>query len=567
MATLSDRSKRHTTLLLALLWMAFLVRGSWYCALLSPWEGYDEPFHFAALQHVATGQGMPRADSPISLEVQKSLHLLPLPWQLHLHEIPGPLTPHDEFWKLPPDQREAGIAAVRAIPPEEGWQPGSEPIANYEFQQAPLYYWIVSLPLRAVSPLPLLSRIYVLRFASLLLASLVIPMSYWIARYVLQSDLKAIGVIAVIVLLPELMINLARVANDSLALVCYTALLAAALMVVHKPFRWCGWLLLGTTLGFGLLAKAYVLSALPAMAVVGALAAWVSVGAGKARYSSVLARLGTALAVAALIAGRWYLRLHATTHSWTGVKDDIAIGNLSVIQKVGQVAHVNWRSGVLSILISHVWFGAWSFLRIPNAVCVLAFAVIALAVAGVLVRLRRPQTPSSEKNDIFVLAAFYLCFWAGLLYDVLVNFLTHGASASAGWYLYATVAAEIVLLAWGLQAFMSARVLFPSLAVCLAALDLYGTHALLMPYYTGLTSHVGNWVPAALGTTLAQLPLVFMRLAELRPGWLNGSALWVGWASYWMATIGTVLAVVICFRKSAGDASLFESKPSSRSSQ
>jgi hypothetical protein len=76
--TSSQGLKLRTGRVLALLWLAFVVRGFWYCALLPPWEGYDEPFHFAALQHVASGQGMPHADAPISLEVQTSGHLLPL---------------------------------------------------------------------------------------------------------------------------------------------------------------------------------------------------------------------------------------------------------------------------------------------------------------------------------------------------------------------------------------------------------------------------------------------------------------------------------------------------------
>lgn len=67
-----------TKTLLALFWLAFIVRGAWYCAVQPPWEGYDEPYHFAALQHVASGRGLTRTDTPISLEVQKTLHLLPI---------------------------------------------------------------------------------------------------------------------------------------------------------------------------------------------------------------------------------------------------------------------------------------------------------------------------------------------------------------------------------------------------------------------------------------------------------------------------------------------------------
>ena len=85
---------------------------------------------------------MPHADAPISLEVQKSLHLLPLPWMLTLHHIAGPLTSHDEFWRLPPAERDSRIAATRVLRPEEASQPATEVIVNYESQQPPLYYWL-----------------------------------------------------------------------------------------------------------------------------------------------------------------------------------------------------------------------------------------------------------------------------------------------------------------------------------------------------------------------------------------------------------------------------------------
>ena len=113
----------------------------------------------------------------------------------------------------------------------------------------------------------------------------------------------------------------------------------------------------------------------------------------------------------------------------------------------------------------------------------------------------RKRTRASETRAILALAAFYLCFWAGLLYDVLVIYLSKGVSASAGWYLYAAVAAEIILLVCGLQAFFSARVVFPGLALGIATLDLYGMHGLPMPYYSGLTWHVGKSVGSALWVT------------------------------------------------------------------
>ena len=541
----------RTKLLMTLLWMAFIVRGAWYCAVSPPWEGYDEPYHFAALQHVASGQGLTHTDTPVSLEVQKSLHLLPVPWELQFQAIPRPLTTHEDFWSLPADERERRIIAVRGLRPDEGSQAGTEPILNYEAQQPPLYYWLFAVPLRWMRSLPLLSRLYLLRLVNVLVASAAIPIAYWIARRVLRSEVQAPGVTAIIVLLPELMVNVARVGNESLALVCYTAMLSAAVLAVQKPLAWRAWWLMGVALGCGLLTKAYVLSAIPGVIVVAAVSLLpTDHEAGKSpRLIPIAIRLGAALGIAACIAGASYARVHAMTGSWTGVTIDAAVRHVSLAGKLAAIPHVNWRSGLLSILISHVWFGAWSFLRVPIAIYPLAFALIALAAFGVLRGLLRRRGAPEERRTIIVLAVFYLCFWAGLLYEVVIDYMVFGVSASAGWYLYATVAAEAVLLVWGLQAFLSARVAISGLAIGLAALDLYGMHALLMPYYTGFTVHVGKDVHPALGATVAHLPMIFGRLAQLRPDWLNVPALLTCWLGYWTATVGTTMAVVLLFRK------------------
>ena len=94
--------------------------------------------------------------------------------------------------------------------------------------------------------------------------------------------------------------------------------------------------------------------------------------------------------------------------------------------------------------------------------------------------------------------------------------------------------------------------MLPVLAIGAAALDLYGTHALLMPYYTGLTVHAENSVPTALWTTLTYLPQVFFRLGELRPAGLGASILLTWWVGYWVATMGAVLVVVDSCRKPPG---------------
>jgi 4-amino-4-deoxy-L-arabinose transferase-like glycosyltransferase len=482
--------------------------------------------------------------------VQSSLHLLPLPWELQFQSIPQPLITHDDFWRLSPAERKQRADAVRTLAPEQGSEPATEPIQNYESQQAPLYYWLAGVPMGWMSKSPLLTRLYLLRMLNVLLASAVVPLAFWIARRVLRSDLQAIGVVGIIVLLPELMINLSRVGNESQALICYSLLLVPALQVAQQPKSW-RWIILGFALGVGLLTKAYFLTAMPAVILLAAISIWSARDAGtsKSAILAVAARFCAALAVALAIAGGWYARVHAATGSWSGQGDDVASRHVSLLQKFSAIPHVDWKSGVLSVVVSHIWFGGWSFLRAPRGVYVGGMLVIVVAIAGIVIRLFRRRYADDEIRDLSVLAAFYLCFWAGLAYHVLVTFLHLGVSASTGWYLYALVAAEIVLLVWALEAFFPARVVLPALTIAIAGLDLYGTHALLMPYYTGLSSHRGDWVPPAIVATISHLPEVFTRLSETRPAWLGAPVLLTWWIGYWAATVGTLLMVLILFRK------------------
>jgi hypothetical protein len=70
-----------------------------------------------------------------------------------------------------------------------------------------------------------------------------------------------------------------------------------------------------------------------------------------------------------------------------------------------------------------------------------------------------------------------------------------GLSSGAGWYLYAVVVAEATLATLGIAALTPAplRCWVPFTGTCLCALlDLYATHFLLLPYYTGLIVHRAN---------------------------------------------------------------------------
>jgi 4-amino-4-deoxy-L-arabinose transferase-like glycosyltransferase len=482
--------------ILFLIWLCFALRGIFYSAVLPLWEGYDEPFHFTYLQQLETNGKIPRPDAPVSRQVQQSLHLLPLPWILAQSQLPPPLFSHEEYWKLPPGKRQDLQQTFRIMPQSYARETGSENIANYEAKQMPLYYLILSPVFHATVRFSLPSQVFLLRVFSILLASCVIPLGYLIARSTLKSDALAISLMALVAALPELLIDLARIGNESLALIAFTLMFYAAVKIVERPGDVKHLYLLAVSLGIGLLTKGYFLTAVPVFFII-TLWNWWRCSAERRR---LLLHAILATAVVALVAGPWYWRVHAQTGSWSGESYEITLRSMSKLQLLAQARHVNWISGGVSILLSHIWFGAWSFLKFGRPVYLLFGMIIFVAIVGMCrITLSRRSSQAAlnlepfDRSKLYVLALFYAFFWAGLAYDTLIIYAASGVSASNGWYMYSVIVAEVILLYVGLAAAFPARLrplILPALTSLFVLVDLCGMHLLLLPYYTGMTSHV-----------------------------------------------------------------------------
>src|SRR5262249_5835486 len=159
--------------------------------------------HFAFIQYVISHPGLPVASTPVSREVEASLHLVPLSWEQRLHVIAPPVYTEDSYWRLTPQQRAAMQNRMLTIPVEAQRTQASAP-ALYEAQQAPLYYWLMSAPTRLAEQWSLPGRVLLVRVLGMLLASLLVPVAYATAVRVLGKRDQAVGLTALIVCMPEL---------------------------------------------------------------------------------------------------------------------------------------------------------------------------------------------------------------------------------------------------------------------------------------------------------------------------------------------------------------------------
>lgn len=493
---------------IAVLWVCCAARLLFYASMLPLWEGFDEWAHFAVVRATARGALLPGRDTRIPRDVQASLATAPLPWAQR--NLPAPSLAHDEFWQLPESARAARVAVFHSIPPAWANQAGGLPA--YETQQPPLYYWLMAPALAAMRGWSLADQVMALRWIGALLASLTIPLVYAIGRRALGSEPLGLAAAAIVGLMPGFAIDVARVGNDGLAVLLYAALIWLGLeWIEHRR----GALWIGIVLGLGLLAKAYFLTAIPAVAAL------------------VLLRRGRCWGLAAAAIGAWWYGRNLITHgSLTGLMESAMPASGAGMWR--RAFEISWPRAIDSALFAHIYTGGWSMLTVRGWMYHVFYAAAAVAAIGLVRVLRRP--------GILWLLAIYLAYWAGALYDILLLFVTRGVATSMGYYLYSVVAAEVPLAVAGFGRWAAAV-----FAALFAALDLYTVHAVAIPYYTGMIRHkAGNALAAVHGGDYGALGFggIAGRL-DLFHGSLTPLPLLV---SLWIAYLAaTVILLVLAF--------------------
>jgi hypothetical protein len=409
---------------LGAVWLVFLIRGAFYCQLIPLWEGYDEWAHYAFVEHLRLHHGtLPRTSDGVTEEIRESVHSAPMK-----HET-------------------------------------SEPLQLYEAQQPPLYYWLLSVPNRMFISAPISIRVYRLRLFSILISSLVIPFAYLAAFELFYSRALSLSVCALISAMPGLMIDIARIGNESLAIAIASWI---TWLLLRDRSRWNRLqpVNLGLALGLGLLTKAYFLAFIPLL---------------------ILRRRFSSLALAIGIGGWWYWRTLHLTGTLTGEGLDVASRNLSWTVKLAAFGKVHWLSAIDTALWTHIWNGAWSFYTVKSWMYrVFEVIYLIVLVMAFYALLRRPL--GRFKGKLALLLSLEALFIAGISYQAVTIFLAKNISFAPGWYFYALIVAEALILASGMLILAGRRRVLPAIGVLIglfAALDVYSAFFVLAKHYRG----------------------------------------------------------------------------------
>ena len=177
------------------IWICFLFRGWFYASMFPLWEGYDEFAHFGVVRAM-TARGIllvPR-DQPGPRDVEESLKLAPVPWEVRGWEVFRDSLTEEAYWGLPPEERRRREARLRDMPP--GWEQevSVSGVSAYEALQPPLYYWLMTPALYALKGSGLLAQVMWLRWIGVVIASFAVPLTFQIALTVTSRESVALDV-------------------------------------------------------------------------------------------------------------------------------------------------------------------------------------------------------------------------------------------------------------------------------------------------------------------------------------------------------------------------------------
>jgi hypothetical protein len=474
------------------IWCCFLARALFYCAAIPIWEGYDEYSHFALVQYVATHHGRFPLDAVppnSSRAVSESRKLTPGAWVIR--DTASGILSYDEYFSLPQADQNARRARLEGLPIEwsrEGADPW-EPL--YEAQQPPLYYWILAPFYGLMQGLSIPSVVWILRSLTVLIASTVVPLAFLAGRQIFRNNAMALGVALVVTSFPEIFIVISHVSNEGLSVAVGALFLLLALrMIEGAPSAGAG-MWLGIALGAALLTKAYFLALIPLAAAV-LCYSWFHNSASRSRAAwQASAAIGLSMA----ISGWWYLHNLVVTGTLTGQFEDaqgMANGEVSLLRAVGQI---HWAKVFDVVILTHIWLGDWSFLVVRTWMYRVVELMLFVAVVGVCTQMVRERRGLPNLKGLALLALPYLVMLAGLCFHAAQVFRARGSAGTVGYYLYALVVPETILLITGMARLMPAKMCLlpvPIAAFILIGMEQFGAWFVLFPYYAGLIRHNAN---------------------------------------------------------------------------
>ena len=413
----------------------FLI-GLGYIAITPPFEGFDEPAHFASIRLIADVRTIPLYGKS-SLPKDVAEYRGPMSYSSVNMPFGSGLTYREFFAK--PELVDRFILEYRQPHPHPAYEPSNE--TDWEAQQPPFYYAVLAPVLRLIEPADLLTQILALRIASYLMALVGIFFGFLAiprTSSIIDPRVAVTGYLFYPLMLPMFFPEFARLGNDSMCLL----LAGVAAYFLNRQLadeRRVVWpVALGVTLGLGLLTKAFYLMIVVSIGLFLLVRLWC------ARHDKVAWRSGwrngfIVLVLAVAIGGGWYVYNLVVNGDLFGDAESIALvnnGGLLAPMWAGLKQYFSLyllARNLLALFVSWVWAGTWSYVRMaPPLYVPLLLLVIVTCGAFIATLLRRARLNDPSWLPVFL----YAVFASPLLYHVLVVVAHNGEGGTGAWYMH-----------------------------------------------------------------------------------------------------------------------------------
>jgi hypothetical protein len=522
------KRSRAWWLVAGLLIAAFLARGPLYLSVFPPFEGWDEYQHLAYIVHLDSTGTIPVLDERTRVPLALRPLVIATPHSESDREQVkewGALS-YADYWTAP---EPAGSADPRAF---------SSP-RLYQAQHPPLAY-ALALPIwRALRKAHPLEAISALRTMNLLLVAAALVLFAVALERLVPSFASRAAVLALVCLHPLFFQNVARVANDGLAVATGVAGISLLVLADARTLLSRGLLAAGC-IAAGVWSKQTGLTLIPALVVGLPLIGWLQ-GVSAARLLRVTTIVVVALLVLVAPLWLWSYRHYGsvvTTQESLGLAERGSVVNVLATS----FENLAWRPLVETLFVpGRPWIGGWSFLpmnatlsRIHNWYWSM---LLVAAGIGVVVAVRRSakrdhRVSSVVGSDTAAMGRLTVCvvvviFTAlGLIGHAVVSNAVYGHPTTNPWYFMTALPFLFVLLVRALEVIDTrfAASAAAALSVLFVAIDLHGT-----------------WLemPRAYAST-ADAALQWSRLAAIHPAILSSDFRWV-----FLATQLSVLCLVV----------------------
>lgn len=433
-----------------------------YSLLLPLWEGFDEPFHFAYVQRLANGGGLPDpSHSTLSAEVRCSLLLAPASHVIK-QNLPQ-VTSYAEYFSWPRARRLEVRRQLFEIPTGLRFRPSS--ILNYEAHQPPLAYAILAVAERVLADIALPVRVAALCVAAAVSGSILLltGADRLFSRLGIPDPYKTIALFCLLSC-QMTWATLAHVGNDWLAIPIAVWTLVALVMFAEQPDRRAA-AMAAVLLAAGLVTKAYFLAVIPLLLGLCVL---------RRRWHE----LAVAFVILSGVAGPWYGRNIVRYGVLTGTQE--ARGGVNPLIAIARAPELNWPVVLWSSMRNSLWTGNNTFLTFSAKTINLIIATCLIALLlWVATRKRAAEWITFSYCALFVVALGYAAV-SSYVY-------THGAAKSPSpWYAQVLIAPALGLIFAGASRFAKLGAFMAAALALLFGYVLCATYFVkLIPLYGG----------------------------------------------------------------------------------